>query len=189
MIFYDKNLDQIAFILDESVSSALTNWNQELQLSPQSIDRLQNDGSLVPTFRIDLFKTTTEEMEIELTQLFPPDASGKKFQQIFPAQHNLGILSFMTLNPTSPVFNLQSKKMQRPNYGQLFILQISLREYPYLLGWRHWKWIDIEAFSGRYSYEFHFGTGYIDSTVYDNFTGEKIDLDSSGESYITAWGE
>jgi hypothetical protein len=182
MIFYEKNLDRIAFILDESVSNTLTSWNQNLQLSSQSIDCPQHGGSLVPRFRIDLFKTNTEEMKIKLTQLFPPDASGKKFQQIFPAQHTQGMLSLMESNPTILAFNFQSEKLRSPNYERAFILQISLREYPYLLGWRHWEWMDADSFSSRYSYEFHFGTGYIDPTVYDNFTGKRIDLDLPCES-------
>jgi hypothetical protein len=161
-ILYQKTSYQVVFLMDENATRKIVNWEKETEYSEEEFEVLRGAADGSPSY---LLTFSVDRDKVILT-------ASKSFNYIFQG--------FFKGQEASNLIYLESTDCpQVVRELRLVVLKIEGEVHQSLVNWKNW--IDEEAFTSRYTYEFYenltFDQKYI--TVKDMTTGESLVLDNS----------
>ena len=163
IIYYQKALNQIVFMLDEDATSPIAKWEEETPYSDAEYKCLQEAADGSPSYSPMLFCVGNDEVNLLLAKPF-----NYIFQGVYRGQELQGLVD---LDATAC-----PQVIRKP---QRVVLKIEGEAYQTLINWNFW--VDEEAFAGKYTYNFYENSTFDDRfiTVKDTATSETLVVNDS----------
>lgn len=176
MIHYHRTSDQIIFCVDEVASKEIFEWNRIAHLTFRQLTSLLAAGNPAPEYSVKL-TLAEDEIILEIARDTVGRATVDRFCKTFNAQYQ-----------EAPIMNGSTGFLDALDTGTAFVLTVDFEHHKNLQSYhnkdlRDWnRWVDSEAFSGRYKYEFFYpgGAGFLskgrDTSIIDTQNSEAFIL-------------
>lgn len=164
IIFYQKTSYQVAFLMNEDATSKIANWEKKIKHSEEGMyyslpGGVDGTPSYELTFVVDTDRVILLLRSYDRNYIFPGFFTGQEADNLIYLE-----------STACPKYIIEP---------QLVVLKIEGEVHQSLINWKNW--VDEEAFTSRYIYEFYENTTYDRKyiTVRDKRTGESLFLDDS----------
>lgn len=161
-IYYQIASHQIAFLIDEKVTSKIARWERETAYSSGEMELLMWSADGTPSYHLKFFVVKDKVNLIVLRPL------NYILQSCFRGQESQDLIYLDSM--------ICPQMITKP---ELVVLKIDGEAYQALVNWK--SWIYEEAFSGRYIYGFYENVTFTQRlvTIQDIETGEILEVDDS----------